>query len=443
MAGRPRLVHEGSPIIDEGDDDLAPPNISSWINERESHPPQRQQQSLGSLASRAGSITTTQQHRKPYKLQTRLVIGDVAHEDDAAMEEDNHAEQHADNYNAIHTGHHHYGYSHSCDVHHQQHHYTLGGPIEQSQTNLQTAHIQMNNHPPPISSNAHHQQHHYTLGGPIEPSHNNLQTAHVQINNPPPPAIFHNMPSPAKSPLIVIDGANIAYNYAESLDPSSSLETNNYNQSRYNKRQPNPHGIRLAIEYFLSRKCRVTAVVPTSWYRLRPRSKNEGDAKMVTDEVDELRSLREQGFLVACPPGDDDDAYSIALARREEDRQKHKATTTAFHEDDAMMDDDEDGGLIPESLLGGFVLSNDFFHDAVRREEQARKDHHQFYSAGVSSLSGRKSSLREWLKQNRISYSFANVGQIFQGQVEMEFLPNPRHPLIECIEARHRFGDDL
>ena len=142
----------------------------------------------------------------------------------------------------------------------------------------------------------------------------------------------------------------------------------------------------------------------------------------------------------------DDDAYAIALARREEDRVNDKATKTAAtdDDDDTMMEDDEDGGLIPDSLLGGYVLSNDFFHDAVRREEQARKDHQQFYSAGVSSsLNARKSTLREWLNHNRISYSFANVGQIFQGQVEMEFLPNPRHPLIECIEARHRFGNDL
>jgi len=423
MAGRPRLVHEGSPIIDEGDDDdLAPSSL--WINERESHQ-NRQQQSLGSLASRAGSTTikTQQQHRKPYKLQTRLVIGGVTHEeDDAAMEEDDHAHaadhpsyahvgdphnaiEHAEPFN---TGHHHHGHSYSRDAHHQQHHYTLGAPIEQ----------------------------------------NNLQTAQhiIQTNSSLPPPILHSMPPP-KSPLVVIDGANIAYNYAESLDPSSSLQSNNHNNSRYNKRQPNPQGIRLAIEYFLSRKCRVQAVVPTSWYRLRPRNKNEGDAKMVTDEVDELRSLREQGFLVACPPGDDDDAYAIALARREEDRLSNKARTTTAavvaHDDDTMMDDDEDGGLIPDSLLGGYVLSNDFFHDAVRREEQARKDHQQFYSAGVSSLNARKSTLREWLNQNRISYSFANVGQIFQGQVEMEFLPNPRHPLIDCIEARHRFGDDL
>jgi hypothetical protein len=387
MAGRPRLVHEGSPIIDEGGDDtdLAFPSQ------------QQQQTLLGSLASRAGATTSTAQHHKPYKLQTRLVIGDVTHEDDADMEDDDHHAAHVQH--AIHTGHHHHGYSHPCNVHHQQHHYTLGGSVQ---------------------------------------NQNHLQTAHVQIN--PPPPSFHNMPSPSKSPLVVIDGANIAYNYAESLDPSSSLQNSNHNQLRSNKQQPNPHGIRLAIEYFLSRQCRVQAVVPTSWYRLRPRNKNEGDAKMVTDEVEELRRLREQGFLVACPPGDDDDAYVIALARREGDRQSNKSTTTTttYHEDDTMMDDDEDGDLTPKSLLGGYVLSNDFFHDAVHREEQARADHPQFYSAaGGSSLSGRKSSLREWLNQHRISYSFANVGQIFHGQAEMEFLPNPRHPLIECIEARN------
>jgi hypothetical protein len=388
MAGRPRLVHEGSPIIDEGGDD----DFAHRIDERESQ--RRQQQTLGSLASRA-SATSTSQHHKPYKLKTRLVIGDVTHEDDAVMEVDDHAAH------AHHAGHHHHGYSHPCNVHHEQHYYTLGGSIQ---------------------------------------NQSNLHTAHVQRNSPSP--IFHNIPSPSKSPLVVIDGANIAYNYAESLDPSSSLQNSNNNQLQ-SKQQPNPHGIRLAIEYFLSRRCRVQAVVPTSWYRLRPRSKNEGDAKMVTDEVEELRRLREQGFLVACPPGDDDDAYVIALARREGDRQNNKSTAT-HHEDDAMMDDDEDGDLIPASLLGGYVLSNDFFHDAVKREEQARADHDQFYSAGGSSLSGRISSLREWLIQNRISYSFANVGQISHGLVEMAFLPNPRHPLIEYIEGRRRcFDNDL
>lgn len=368
MAGRPRLVHEGSPILDDGDDDAFNDTDNSWIQHHE------QQQSA--LARRAGTAAAaTQRQKQPFKLKTRLVIGDVTHEDDEVMG-DTHTHQ-------VQTGHHHYGQNHTCHTHHQQHDYTLGATH----------------------------------------SHNNLQTEAT-----------HQKP-PIPSPLIVIDGANIAYNYAESLDPSASSLQHNHNNNRRHKRQPNPRGIRLAIDYFLKNQCRVQAVVPTSWYRLRPRDKNEGDAKMVTDEVEELRSLREQGFLVACPPGDDDDAYAIALARRESENRPNNRSGS----DDAMMsiDDDDDTGF-PATLLGGYIVSNDFFHDAVRREEQSdRAEQH------LNSLRGRKSTLREWLNQHRISYSFANVGQTFHGQVELEFLPNPRHPLIECIDARNRFGSDL
>jgi hypothetical protein len=357
-------VHEGSPILDVDDvDDPFNDTDNSWIQ----HEPQQ-----ASLARRAGAAaSTTQRQKQPFKLKTRLVVGDVTHEDDEVMGD---------------TGHHHYGQNLPCHTHHQQHDYTLGA----------------------------------THG------HNNLQTEAT-----------HQQP-PIPSPLVVIDGANIAYNYAESLDPSASSLQHNNNNNRRHKRQPNPRGIRLAIDYFLKNNCRVQAVVPTSWYRLRPRDKNEGDAKMVTDEVEELRSLREQGFLVACPPGDDDDAYAIALARRESENRRNNRSGS----DDAMMsiddDDDEDTGF-PAALLGGYILSNDFFHDAVRREEQSDRAEEQH----LSSLRGRKSTLREWLNQHRISYSFANVGQTFHGQVELEFLPNPRHPLIECIDARNRFGSDL
>lgn len=379
--GRPRLVHEGSPILD-GDDAFNDDIDNSWIQGgSHNHNQQHYEQQQSALARRAGTAASTTQHQKqPFKLKTRLVIGDVTHDEVMGDTDIHNTDAHQ-----VQTGHHHYGQNLPCHTHHQQHDYTLGATH----------------------------------------SHNNLETEST-----------HHQP-PIPSPLIVIDGANIAYNYAESLDPSASSLQHNNNNNRKHKRQPNPRGIRLAIDYFLQNQCRVQAVVPTSWYRLRPRDKNEGDAKMVTDEVEELRSLREQGFLVACPPGDDDDAYAIALARREENRQNNRPGS-----DDAMMsiddDDDDDDTGFPAALLGGYLLSNDFFHDAVRREEQSdRTEHH------LSSLRGRKSMLREWLNQHRISYSFANVGQTFHGQVELEFLPNPRHPVIECIDARNRFGSDL
>jgi hypothetical protein len=257
---------------------------------------------------------------------------------------------------------------------------------------------------------------------------------------------IHHMPPPSTAPLVVIDGANIAYNYAESLNPSLS------NQHR--QLEPNPKGITIAIQYFLKHHCRVQAVVPISWYKSKPRPGDHAcsagykgnlnqrdDAKMITDEVEELRTLRQHGFLVACPPSDDDDAYAIALARREEDR---LPIENNIEDDGMMMDDEQTTSCLP---LGGYVVSNDFFHDAVRRDERQQKHHieeHQHHQPGFSSLSqqtSKRHALKAWLKQHRISYSFANVGLVSQvnGGVELEFLPNPRNELIEAIDAHRRF----
>lgn len=236
------------------------------------------------------------------------------------------------------------------------------------------------------------------------------------------------MPSPSTSPLVVLDGANIAYNYAESLRPVRHSE----------RRQPDPRGIRLAIEYFLKQNCRVQAVVPQSWYQLKPRpadhyhlknrTRGDSDARMVTDEVEELRNLRQQGFLVACPPGDDDDAYVLALARREEDR---LAQEREMQQDEMMGVDDDTTQQLPLPVLGGYVVSNDMFHDACRRDSSYQQ-HHQ-------SLSARAASLKSWLKQRRISYSFANVGTTSEMDgIRLDFLPNPRNILIEAIDAHNR-----
>lgn len=165
------------------------------------------------------------------------------------------------------------------------------------------------------------------------------------------------------------------------------------------------------------------------------------DALMVTDEVEELRNLRSEGYVCACPPGDDDDAYALALARGEEDRAARSsllnAPSGAEVDNDTMRNgNDDDGGMAmavgttmaleeppPPSLpLGGYVLSNDFFRDAIRRDR----------------------SLRSWLDGGgRISYAFANVGGgggFGSGGEEdgLQFVPNPRNPLIEVLEKRMR-----
>ena len=166
----------------------------------------------------------------------------------------------------------------------------------------------------------------------------------------------------------------------------------------------------------------------------------ESDAKMVTEEVEELRTLRQRGFLVACPPGDDDDAYVMALARREDDRRllEQRENMQQQHDDSMGMDEDTDTSSsrhLPPSVLGGYVVSNDMFHDAVRRDERKQQSvHHQH------PLNARPISLKSWLKKNRISFSFANVGTEVDGEIRLDFLPNPRNELNEAIEECNRLN---
>lgn len=125
---------------------------------------------------------------------------------------------------------------------------------------------------------------------------------------------------------------------------------------------------------------------------------------MMTPQLEVLKDLKERGLLVASPPQDDDDAYALTIARRE----------------DARSHAQGEGG-------GGFVLSCDLFRDAVNRD-----------------MSG---NLREWLSkdkvdgsgQGRISFAFCDMGATdTYGDREMDFVPNPRHPLISWIENEHR-----
>lgn len=115
---------------------------------------------------------------------------------------------------------------------------------------------------------------------------------------------------------------------------------------------------------------------------------------MLTDKVEVLTSLKEQGLLVASPPRDDDDAYALTIARREKERAKERG----------------DGGA-------GYVLSNDMFRDAM----------------------GRDPHMEHWLKEDwgRISYAFCNLGTMNEfGQQELDFIPNPRHPMVAEIERQ-------
>ena len=468
MSRRPRLVHEGSPIVDADEHEHEHGHASNAPNGNGFHWNGRQQD-ISSFTERNRSSAP----KTKFKLKTKLVIGEAAgtasvsagthrnqldDEDslDAMMTDD--AEQHYDTFNTQPVYHQHFPNNYT----HQQQHAPYPNEYRSSHAeHHDTFNTQPSYHQHPNDYTHQQQQQQQHAPYPNEYSSSQPQQEPSLTNH------LHPMPSPTKSPLVVIDGANLAYAYAETLNPTIS--------NQYQRREPNPRGITKAIQYFLQHSCRVQAVVPISWYKLKPRPgdyactgtgsgykgnlNQRDDAKMLTEEVEELRMLRQHGFLVACPPGDDDDAYVIALARREEERRGccSSLEQDATEEDGMMMMDDEE----PKSFLplGGYVVSNDFYNDAIRRDAKKLKQHQQqahleneHHISTATSLSQQSSSskysLKSWLKHHRISYSFANVGlvseQHYHGSantIELEFLPNPRNELIEAIDAQRRLLD--
>jgi hypothetical protein len=203
-----------------------------------------------------------------------------------------------------------------------------------------------------------------------------------------------------KAPLVVMDGANVAYAYAQSGgDGGSSLR-----QAQRDPPEPDARGIRVACEYFRAAGVRVLVVLPQSWLRVKPRPGDlSGDAAMQTDRWEILQGLQRAGLLATSPPTDDDDAYVLTIARRESARDAARR------------------GQGP-----GYVLSNDLFRDAQRRDGTGRLAHWLHEGDG------------EALGPGRISYTFCHMGRIDDhGERELDIVPNPRHPLVTWIERQH------
>ena len=113
-----------------------------------------------------------------------------------------------------------------------------------------------------------------------------------------------------------------------------------------------------------------------------------------------LNALQSKGLIVSSPAADDDDAYALTIARREEGRSLRR------------------NGQGP-----GFILSNDMFRDAQARDSSGILKH--WLNVGRDETVG----------PGRISYSFADMGTWnFHGERELDFVPNPRHPLVVHIE---------
>lgn len=199
-------------------------------------------------------------------------------------------------------------------------------------------------------------------------------------------------------PLVVLDGANVAYAYAHAQEEHFH---------RSGKVEPDVRGLSVACAYF-DNFCRVRVVLPASFMRAKPRAgdrSNTANAWMETDRFEILQQLQQQGKIVASPPTDDDDAYCLTIAQRENLR----AAQTRNGQGPA------------------FVFSNDMFRDAQERDASGR--------------------LKDWLTDGdrpeigpgRISFTFVDLGRKDDhGDPIFDLMPNPRHPLIAWIEEMHR-----
>jgi hypothetical protein len=119
-------------------------------------------------------------------------------------------------------------------------------------------------------------------------------------------------PSERDVPLVVLDCANIGWNYGREVF--------------------DPRGIEIALKYFHGMKIEVQAFLPAGFLRAKPRSIDgtaRGNALMVTDDVELLTTMLQQNLITTVPTGDSDDAYILNYARDN----------------------------------NGFVLSNDLFND--------------------------------------------------------------------------------
>jgi hypothetical protein len=209
-----------------------------------------------------------------------------------------------------------------------------------------------------------------------------------------------------KMPLVVLDGANVAYAYATAMSGLNSslgiaaVVNNNNTDNNIEKLEPDARGIQIATEFFVQSGIRVLVVLPQYWFR----SNNNND----NNKLEILGALKVKGLIVASPPTDDDDAYALTIAQREENRSLKE----------------------PRNGDGpGFVLSNDLFRDAQQRDPSGGR-------------------LKNWLTDGRntsvgpgrISYTFGDMGTMNdRGERVLDFVPNPRHPLIVWMESK---GED-
>ena len=143
-------------------------------------------------------------------------------------------------------------------------------------------------------------------------------------------------PSQRGRTFIVLDCANIGWAHGE----------NHFSVA----------GIRLALAFFDQYKVDVTAFIPASYVKKKPRDGSKGNAVMETDDRQQLENLIRSGDVTVVPAGDHDDVYILSYARSN----------------------------------NGFIVSNDFYVDHVEGIQE-------------SSI---KRSMKLWLNVNRCGFTF-------------------------------------
>jgi hypothetical protein len=179
-----------------------------------------------------------------------------------------------------------------------------------------------------------------------------------------------------KTPLVVVHGANCAYAYGAALHGSLSSSSVAAASNRSNARPiPDARGIRVACRYFEAAGIRVLVVLPASPYQMKPHTASSGDAFMETDH--------------------------LTIAIRENVRAASR----------------------PQQHGPGFVHSNDLFRDAQRRDDCGQLK--EFLQNGNNAAHG----------LGRISFTFCDMGIMDDHcERELDFVPNPWHPLVSWIE---------
>jgi Zc3h12a-like Ribonuclease NYN domain len=428
---RPRLVQEGTPLTD---DNLNQSQGSQPSSNQRDHQLYQQTNNLahahaanavnatrmsGAFNDSSSSLQRAAGNNYASNTATRKATTSYRHVIGGGNNDNQSAEQHStiDHDMELDDHHHHqltYHYSIDNARHNQHHNQPYNQPYNQQQQAAynRPLHEQQYSHTTPQSHNYTHSKPPYSTSHTTTPH----RTTHYEIGSDT--RILEQMEGvqdlTEKSPLIVLDGANLSHSYAEAMQ-GGSLST------ATSRRRPTLRGIQVARKYFETAHLRVRIVVPANWLAWA-QSSNHEDKHLFATWLDQWRN---EGILVVAPPTDDDDAYAITIARREHAR--------------AMATSSLQGSLHTASFpwSGGYVVSNDQFRDAQARDvtgqlkEWLQDDSSMMHGGGLQQQSG--GTFRPG--PGRISYAFCDFGVMNdRGERELDIVPNPRHPLVAWVE---------